>query len=74
MVPTFVYTCCAPVEEEPGLEHSPPQFVKILHDETVEEGDSVTIECKSSHEDDHGMKTRAPVFTQKLTDQEVRLS
>ena len=45
--------------------------MKILHDEVVEEGDSVTIECRNQHEDDYGMKTRAPEFTQKLQDQEV---
>lgn len=59
------------IGEDAGLEHSPPQFVKILHDGTVQEGDSVTIDCKSSHEDDHGMKARAPEFTKKLSDEEV---
>ena len=58
-------------DDSAGLDHSPPQFVKILHDEVVEEGDSVTIECRNQHEDNHGMKTRAPEFTQKLQDQEV---
>jgi len=50
---------------------SPPQFVKILHDETVTEGDSVTIQCTNPHDDDHGMKARAPQFTQSLEDHEV---
>ena len=61
-------------DDSTGLDHSPPQFVKILHDEVVEEGDSVTIECRNQHEDDHGMKTRPPEFTQKLQDQEVMVS
>lgn len=45
--------------------------MKILHDQVVDEGDSVTIECKNPHDDDHGMIGRAPQFTQKLEDHEV---
>lgn len=58
--------------EQPGVAYSPPQFVKLLKDGSVEEGSSVTIECTNPHDDDHGMKTRAPQFTQKLQDHEVQ--
>ena len=65
------YSLCAGTDSR--QEHSAPQFVKNLRDETVEEGDSVTIECKSKQEVNSVVQPRAPEFTQQLSDHEVRM-